>query len=102
MSKDNQILQEKLNLINAQIVESRIYIEIALITLFLIFFAFFTEKSFVDYIMKNKIYGYTVLIVVVLMTLTIFYILYFLIIHLNKKRSHIKERKKMSNRDWTE
>ncbi|MBR9676506.1 hypothetical protein GOV05_05865 [Candidatus Woesearchaeota archaeon] len=100
--KDLRLLEEKLNLIQTEVFESKIYIEISLITLVFIFFAFFTEQSFVTYVLNNKVLAVFIVLILSVLSIMIIYLLSHVILVANNRKQKIKKEKNSALRDWTE
>jgi hypothetical protein len=99
--KDLKIVEEKIELALCEVLESKTYVEISLITLFFMLMGFFTEKLFIEYL---KIHQFLGIIIITIIILLFFSIVYLFIYILNSKHhwSKLIKQKKELNRDWTE
>lgn len=95
-----EILEEKIEYLNAQINESGIYIKISLVTLLFIFISFFTEKSFVNYLNNNIFLAFTIVGVLAILVLVTVYLLFNMLIFMKQKGKKLVIDKKNQNRNW--
>ncbi|PLW79617.1 hypothetical protein C0585_06490 [Candidatus Woesearchaeota archaeon] len=95
-------IDAKLQLLNHELSESRTYFKVALATLLLILLAFFTEKSFLSYLMENKVFAVFILVVITLLVMSLVYLLTNIFLFNKHDKDELNEDEKDSNRDWTE
>lgn len=99
--KEISLIEEKINLAHCEVLESKSYIEISLLTLLFMFLAFFTEESFITFLANHNLIAFIVISSIILTFFTIVYLFWY-ILSLKRKSVSLFSDKKNLNRDWSE